>query len=255
VSPAVAIARTELRILRHDPVPIVLLIVMPIVLMCLLSESIGHLLALEGYEDAPGSMQTTPGMACLFGAFSIAIVGFAIFREHGWRTWPRLRAAGVRDAPLLAGKLAVPAGLLALQHLVLFSFAVLVLDFRVDGSEVAVGLLAFGFACMVLCGGLAAAALLHTVQQLNAVTNLGTMVLGGLGGAVVPVAQLPDAVQAIAPLSPVGWAMDGYTDVIIRGEGVSAALAPVAGMMALAVALLGVAAWRLRSGALKRTWG
>jgi hypothetical protein len=95
VSPLRAIVRNELRILRHDPVPLVLLVGMPIVLMALLSQSLGHVLLFEGYDDTPGSMHTAPGMACLFGFFSIAIVGFAIFREHGWRTWPRLRAAGV----------------------------------------------------------------------------------------------------------------------------------------------------------------
>ena len=112
MSPLRAIVRNELRILRHDPVPLVLLIGMPIVLMALLSQSIGHVLLFEGYDDTPGSMHTAPGMACLFGFFSIAIVGFAIFREHGWRTWPRLRAAGVGGPALLFGKLVVPAGLL-----------------------------------------------------------------------------------------------------------------------------------------------
>ena len=126
MSPMRAIVRNELRILRHDPVPLVLLIAMPIVLMALLSQSLGHVLLFEGYDDTPGSMHTAPGMACLFGFFSIAIVGFAIFREHGWKTWPRLRAAGVGGPALLAGKLVVPAGMLVAQHAVLFGFGVLV---------------------------------------------------------------------------------------------------------------------------------
>ena len=85
---------------------------MPIVLMALLSQSLGRVLLFEGYDDTPGSMHTAPGMACVFAFFSIAIVGFAIFREHGWRTWPRLRAAGIGGPALLVGKLTVPAGLL-----------------------------------------------------------------------------------------------------------------------------------------------
>ena len=134
MSPVRAIVRNELRILRHDPVPLVLLVGMPIVLMTLLSQSLGHVLLFEGYDDTPGSMHTAPGMACLFGFFSIAIVGFAIFREHGWRTWPRLRAAGISGPALLAGKLTVPAVLLVLQHVVLFGFGVLALGFKVNGA-------------------------------------------------------------------------------------------------------------------------
>jgi ABC-2 type transport system permease protein len=255
MSPVRAIVRNELRILRHDPVPLVLLIGMPIVLMVLLSQSLGHVLLFEGYDDTPGSMHTAPGMACLFGFFSIAIIGFAIFREHGWRTWPRLRAAGVGGPALFAGKLAVPAGMLVLQHAVLFGFGVGFLGFRVNGAWLAVALLALAFALMILCAGLAAAALLGTVQQLNAVTNLGTMVLGGLGGALVPVRELPTWVQPIAPASPVNWAMEGYRDVILDGAGVADVLPSLAAMTGLAALLVGVALWRLRTDAPKRTWG
>jgi ABC-2 type transport system permease protein len=255
VSPVRAIVRNELRILRHDPVPLVLLIGMPIVLMVLLSQSLGHVLLFEGYDDTPGSMHTAPGMACLFGFFSIAIVGFAIFREHGWRTWPRLRAAGVGGPALFAGKLAVPAGMLVLQHAVLFGFGVGFLGFKVNGAWLAVALLALAFALMILCAGLAAAALLSTVQQLNAVTNLGTMVLGGLGGALVPVRELPHWVQPIAPASPVNWAMEGYRDVILDGAGVADILPSLAAMSGLAMLLVAVALWRLRNDAPKRTWG
>ena len=104
-----SIVRTELRLLRHDPVPAAVLVGMPLVLMTLLSDAMEATLATEGYPDAPGSAQTVPGMACVFASFAIAVVGFAIFREHGWRTWPRLRAAGLSGRALLAGKLAVPA--------------------------------------------------------------------------------------------------------------------------------------------------
>jgi ABC-2 type transport system permease protein len=255
MSPLRAIIRNELRILRHDPVPLVLLIGMPIVLMALLSQSLGHVLLFEGYDDTPGSMHTAPGMACLFGFFSIAIVGFAIFREHGWRTWPRLRAAGVGGPALLAGKLVVPAGLLVLQHAVLFGFGLAFLGFKVNGQWLAVALLALAFATMVLSAGLAAAAALNTVQQLNAVTNLGTMLLGGLGGALVPVMELPKWVQPIAPVSPVNWAMSGYRETILDGGGVGDVMLPLGGMVALAVVLVAFALSRLRLDAPKRTWG
>jgi ABC-2 type transport system permease protein len=255
VSPLRAIVRNELRILRHDPVPLVLLIGMPIVLMALLSQSIGHVLLFEGYDDTPGSMHTAPGMACLFGFFSIAIVGFAIFREHGWKTWPRLRAAGVGGPALLFGKLVVPAGLLLLQHAVLFGFGVVFLGFKVNGEWLAVALIALAFATMVLSAGLAAAAALGTVQQLNAVTNLGTMLLAGLGGALVPVMELPRWVQPASPASPVNWAMEGYRTTILDGGGLADVRLALAAMLGLSFALVAFALWRLRLDAPKRTWG
>ena len=256
MSPLRAIVRNELRILRHDPVPLVLLIGMPIVLMALLSQSLGHVLLFEGYDDTPGSMHTAPGMACLFGFFSIAIVGFAIFREHGWRTWPRLRAAGVGGAARCwPASSSCRRGLLVVQHAVLFGFGLAFLDFKVNGAWLAVVLLALAFATMVLSAGLAAAAALGTVQQLNAVTNLGTMLLArprrraraGHGAAEVG--------PAAVAVSPVNWAMEGYRAVILDGGGVGDVVLPLAGMVGLSVVLVAFALWRLRLDAPKRTWG
>ena len=108
---------------------------------------------------------------------------------------------------------------------------------------------------MVLSAGLAAAAALSTVQQLNAVTNLGTMLLGGLGGALVPVRELPKWVQPFAPISPVNWAMEGYRDTILDGGGVGDVILPLAAMLGLAAVLGAFALWRLRLDVPKRTWG
>ncbi|MBJ7329836.1 MAG: ABC transporter permease [Solirubrobacteraceae bacterium] len=247
--------RTEGRLLRGDPVPAAVLVGMPVILMTLLSSALAATLAAEGYPGAPGSAQTVPGMACVFASFAVGIVGFGIFREHGWRTWSRLRAAGMGGRDLIVGKLAVPAGLLAAQHVVLFGFGVLFLDFAVSGSWLAIVLIAVAFGVMILLAGLAAVALLATVQQVNAVTNLGAMVAGGLGGGFVPVDALPEWVQPIAPISPVYWAMEGYNDAILEGGGVSDVLGPVGVLLGFAVVFGGLALWRLRLDVPKRTWG
>ena len=247
--------RNELRLLRHDPVPAAVLVGMPLVLMTLLSDAMESTLATEGYADAPGSAQTVPGMACVFASFGIAVVGFAIFREHGWRTWPRLRAAGLSGRALLAGKLAVPALLVAAQHVVLFGFGVLFLDLRVSGSWLAVGLIAAAFAALVLTAGLAAAAALSTIQQVNAVTNLGAMALGGLGGGFVPVASLPDWIEPLAPISPVYWAMEGYRSAILDGGGITDVLGPLGVLLAFTAVFAGIAVWRFKLDVPKRTWG
>jgi len=255
VSGSVAVVRNELRLLRHDPVPAVILIAIPVVLMTLLSDAMEGTLAEEGYADAAGSAQTVPGMACVFAFFAIALVGFALFREHGWRTWPRLRAAGLSGRAVLVGKLAVPGGLLVLQAVLLFGFGVLALDLEVTGSWLAVALVAAVFGAMVLVAGLAAAAALGTIQQVNAVTNLGAMVAGGLGGGFVPVSALPPWIEPLAPISPVYWAMEGYRTAVLDGGGVADVLGPVAVFAGFGAAFAAIALWRLRLDVPKRAWG
>jgi len=250
-----ALVRNEARLLRHDPLPAVVLIAMPIVLMSLLTPALRVALRFEGYADATGAEQTVPGMVSVFSYFAVAVVGFALFREHGWRTWWRLRAVGASPGQLLVAKLALPAGMLAAQHVVLFGFGTTVLDLRVAGSWAALALVSVAFVAMVVALGLAAAAALDTIQQVNAVTNLGAMVIGGFGGGFVPVDVLPSWVQPLAPASPTYWAMDGYRAVILRGGGLTDVVTPVLVLAAFAVLFALVALWRLQLDAPKRTWG
>lgn len=251
----VAVVRNELRLLRHDPVPAVVLVGMPIVLMVLLSNAMNLAIADEGYLGVTGSAQTVPGMACVFAFFGAAIVGFAVFREHGWSTWPRLRAAGLSGRTLLVGKLAVPAVLLGLQHVVLFVFGLVFLDLDNAGSWWAIVLVGTCFSVVVLCASLAIVAVLQTVQQVNAVTNLAAMVFGGLGGGFVPVLALPEWVRPIAPVSPVNWAMRGYRSTILDGKGVEAVLGPCGVLLGFAALFSVVALVFLRADQPKRTWG
>lgn len=252
---ALAVARNEARLLRHDPVPPVILVGMPVVLMTLLSPALAAALTLAGYWDVSGAAQTVPGMACVFAFFVAGIVGFAVFREHGWRTWARQRAAGLSGTSLLTGKLIVPAALLAAQLVVLFAFGVLALDLDVTGSWAGVALVGIAYGASVLAAGIALSALASTIQQVNALTSLGAMVLGGLGGGFVPTQTLPEWVQPIAPLSPVYWAMEGYTTAILDGGGVSDVLGPLAVLAAFTAAFAGIALWKFRLDAPKRTWG
>ena len=116
-------------------------------------------------------------------------------------------------------------------------------------------LISLTFGALVLTMGLAAAAALQTIQQVNAVTNLGAMIMGGLGGGFVPVDTLPGLVQPLAPLSPAYWAMEGYREAILEGGGVPQVATPVVVLLAWAVAFGAVAVWRLQLDTPKRTWG
>ncbi len=250
-----AVVRNELRLLRHDPVPAVLLLAMPMVLMALLAPALRLALVAEGYPNASGADQAVPGMVCVFSFFAVALVGFGLFREHGWRTWVRIRAAGIPSGQVLAGKLAVPAGLLALQHLLLFDYGLLFLGLRPTGSRLAVAAVSAAFAAAVLGLALAAAAALATIQQVNAVTNLGAMVLGGIGGGFVPVSVLPSWVRPVAPVSPTYWAMEGYRTAILDGGAVADVARPVVVLAVVAAAAGIFALSRLRLDDPKRTWG
>ena len=45
-----------------------------------------------------------PGATVLFSGFLVGNLGFAIFREHGWGTWERLRSSPLSTTELMVGK-------------------------------------------------------------------------------------------------------------------------------------------------------
>lgn len=247
------VATNELRILRRDPVPIVLLFVMPLLLVVVLNPSAAALLGAAGHPGTPGSAQTIPGMATMFGTFAVAILGFTIFREHGWRTWERLEAAPLAPAGVVAGKVAVPTGLLLAQHLALFTIGALAFDLPLGRAWTGVAAVAVSFTAFVVAAGLAVTALAQTVQQMNALVNTAALALASLGGALVPVSMLPDWLQAAAPLSPLYWALRGYRAVLVEGRGLAAVVPSVLVLLGGAACCVAVAA--ARWGGRKATWG
>lgn len=252
--PSLAIGRHDLRVLRRDPMPVTILVAMPLAVMAFIQPALRFFVAAEGYSDATGAEQAVPGMAILFAFFLPAFVGFGVFHEHAWGTWDRLRASPVSSLQIAIGKVLVPAGAAAVQQAILFGAGVALFHLRIRGSVPALALVIAALTCCLVALGMAMAALCRTVQQVNAIANLGAMIFGGLGGALVPVSLLPAWIQAVAPATPTYWAMHGYRSVILDGAGITGVLLPAAVLLAFAAALALVAVRRLRFDQAK-VWG
>lgn len=243
-----AVTRVQLRIIRSDPWFLVIMFAMPLVVMPLFRQVIGSSLVGAGYDGANGAELVVPGQMVLFGFFVGGSVGFSVYREHGWKTWDRLRSSSASPRSLLAG-FAIPWILI---H-VLYSAAVLVVGgllvgLRLNGgSGLAVVLMLIGYACCVVGLILLATATLRTVNQLNGLQNVGAMLFGGLGGALVPFEGLPGWAQAVAPFTPAYWAMEGHRAVFLEQGTVGDVLIPFGVLMAAAAVLgtLGVARFRV----------
>ena len=89
-------------------------------------------------------------------------------------------------------------------------------------------------------------------QALNAVGNIGAMVLSFLGGAWVPLALLPAGVQTAARLSPSFWASSAV-EAALGANGVTPALLAevstsvgIVALFAVAICAAGLAVGRAR---------
>jgi ABC-2 type transport system permease protein len=255
VPPAsVAIAKQELRILRGDPASLVLLLGMPLVLAVFTLPVYRAILVGQGHTGASGAEQAVPGMAALFGVFTVQFLGLSFFREHGWGTWDRLRASQVPMAEILLGKVFVSVVLLAGQQVVIFTAGALFLGLRIRGSLLALALVGAALSLCLVAFALASVAVFRSMQQLSIVVNIGSLLFAGVGGALVPLSLLPWWTAAAGVVTPVYWAMRGYDAVVLDGAGAGAVLPPVGALLAQTVVLLVVALLRFRVDETKRSW-
>lgn len=230
-----ALVRNELRLLRADPSFFIINTVSPLVVMAFLKSSFRATLAAEGHPGVNGSEQAVPGMAVMFALFLMGSVGIRFFQEHSWGTWDRLRASRASTLELMVGKVTVPLLQVTIQLTVLFVAGGLLYDLHVAGSVLALALVAGGFCLCVVTLGLLFVVLSRTVDQLNAFSNLSAFVMAGIGGALAPIAALPDWARAVAPAAPTYWAMRGFRDVILDGAGVGDVIGGTAVLLTFAL--------------------
>ncbi|MEZ5321902.1 MAG: ABC transporter permease [Microthrixaceae bacterium] len=246
-----AIARHDARILRNDPVFVVVFTIMPIAYMAFTRGAFG-LVDAKG-SGGNGAAQVVPGGAVLFSGFLVGNLGFAVFREHGWHTWERLRATALDTTELMVGKSIVPTATLVFQLAVLLGLGTLLFDLEVAGSWFAFLTVAALLTVMEVTLGFMLLAVCRSVLQLNALTNLGAMLLSGLGGALTPVQTLPTWAQHLAPATPAYWAMRGFRSTV-DGGGFAEIAAPAAVLLGFSLTFALIAAKAFSVEAAKVSW-
>ncbi|ARZ72343.1 ABC transporter permease [Streptomyces sp. HU2014] len=249
-----ALVRQDARLLVRDPSPLIVRTVMPLLIMSFMQPLFRAALRADDVRGATGAEQAVPGMAVMFLFFLVNIVGFAMFREHGWNTWDRLRAGPARPFELVAGRLVVPLAVAVVQLAVVFAAGGLLFGLRVTGSYLALVLVGVPLALCVVLVGMALVALCRTISQLSVFANLLALLFAGLGGALTPQSALPDWARPLAPGVPSYWAMRGFTTVILDGGGVGAVLLPAGVLCAFAAGLTAVTLAFFRTEHRKLSW-
>jgi len=250
------VLRNELRLVKADPLVVVLLMFMPLVIISILKSTMGASLMASGQSDVTGAEQVVPGQALLFGFFLTSFIGLTFFREHGWGTWDRLRVSRATRFDIIVAK-TLPWVVVGLTQLIaLFFLGWLLFDLNVDGANDAVGILIVSvcWSIFVGCFAVAMVALLPSIQLVSAVSNLGAMVFSAIGGALVPSAQLPGWARALGPFIPTHWAMRGFDAIFLDGEGVAGVIGPCVILLAFAVGFGILAHTRFKFDAVKTSW-
>lgn len=219
-----AITLNELRLLRADPYPFVLLVLMPLGFLAFVS---------DGLVGGPG--QSVPGILTLFAFLGLYNVGLAFFREHGWGTWERLRMLPVTMPQIMVGKIAPLVGMYLVQSTVLLLAGYWFFGMPMNGAAATLVVVVLVVIAAMSALGLLLVAFCRTMNQVAAAANVGGLVLAGLGGALAPVSSFPGWAQALARISPVYWALLALRGVMIEGDSLSEVAGPLVVLLAIAV--------------------
>lgn len=233
--------RHNFALLVHEPGPVLSRIGMPLVLIAVLQP-----LYTAALGDR-GPTQVVTGMLILFSMLALSIISGGILTERSWHTIDRLRATPAGAAQIILGK-AVPYGaVVVVQQAIVIGYGAFLLGMPIRQPGLLM-LTVLTWAATLLCAGAALATVIRSHAELAAVTDLGALFLTALSGAVVPLALMPGWLQTLAPASPGYWALAGL-HAGFTGDP-AAALRSIAVLLAMAVALGAVAAWRINRG-----WG
>lgn len=199
-------------------------------------------------ENVGGFQVSVPGNAVLFGFFLALTVALSYSEERASGTWRRLTAAPVHRATLLVATL-VPWLIIGLaQMAVLFGIGALAFGMRVGGSVLALIVLTVAVVACAVSLGLFIASFGGSQKQIGSIGSISLLVMGLLGGAMVPRMIMPEAMQQIGLATPHAWALEGYYELLIRDGSGLADIVPSIG------AVLGFAAVFATIGALRFRW-
>lgn len=250
--PAVALVRHELRQFARDPSLLVFFVGLPLALAAFLEPAFEPLVASE-LPGGSGADHAVPGMTVMFALFVIVYTGFGLFREHGWRTWDRLRMLHDGGLSILAGKAVVPFLLVLAQFTVMGLVGSLVFDVERRGGTAAGVVLVGAFAAFLVTCGLLLATVCRTIEQMSAISGLLAVTMAALGGAIVPVDSIASWARPLAPASPAYWAMQGL-QVVIGGGSTGRVLTCSAALLGFAAACVVLTLLRFDATGTKTSW-
>lgn len=186
-----------------------------------------------------------PSMAIFFLFFTVSFGARSVLAERRQGTMRRLLASAAPPGGVLAGK-ALAAFTLGTASMLVMWLATTVVFGADWGDPVAVVALtvssvlsAIGITALVIT-------LAKTDEQAEGYSSLVVFTLALLGGNFIYLAQLPELLQRAALLTPNGWALRGFVDLVADGGGLATVALPVAVTLSVGLVTGALALYRAR---------
>lgn len=157
----------------------------------------------------------------------------------------RMLAAPIGITTIVIGEILGRFGVAMVQGL--FIVFLSALAFGVPwGDPLAAGMVVVVFALVGTGAAMVVGVFANDVDQAGALGVMAGMLLGALGGAMVPLEIFPEPMRSIAYLTPQAWAIQALRTVGLREGGVADILTELAVLLVFAMGLVALGTWRFR---------
>jgi len=189
----------------------------------------------------PGFAQSTAGTAVMFMLFGVGAIAASLLREMHKGTASRLLLSGATASEILLSKSLYAVFLGSFQLSIMMVFGWLVFGLQIYDHPGALLLMIVVTAIAMSAVGLVISAFARTEEQAAGLQVVIVLSMSAIGGAMVPSFLIPEFVRVFAKFTPVHWAMQGFTDIFWRQNGVSGILEECLILLGMALIMFTVA--------------
>ena len=219
-------------------------------LITLTQSAPGSLAESEHEAQFTGIQVAVPGFAVLFIFIAAQVTAQSVFEEKKYGSFRRLLAAPMSKSSLLLGKMVLNFTIALIQLALIFAVAMFI--FPLLGLEkltlgydpLALVLLCLLVATCSTCLGVLIAALARTENQIGGLSTVLIWGMGILGGAMVPLFLMSDALDTLGKLVPQYWAVKGFYNLLVLSGGLADVALPLLMLLGFSVLFFGVGLWR-----------
>ncbi len=205
------------------------------------------------YNKIPSAVQQSVPAWLVFSMFFIVIpLSNTFISERGQGTLMRLKSMNVSRVYLILGKMIPYLIINAVQVIIMIAIGVYVVPLC-GGTALTLGkslkglmliAAAVSFSAISLALFIASAA--RTTEQATTIGGVLNIILGALGGLMIPKFAMPGFMQELADISPMSWGLEGFLDIFLRNGGVSDVLTKSLALFLFGIVMLALTIILLR---------
>ncbi len=198
-------------------------------------------------DDIPNSTQQSVPSWIVFGMFfMITPISTVFINERKQNTLSRLSSMNVPVFLIILAKV-VPylfiAQIQAFLMLWVGMFVVPLFDtpaLSVGGSYGAFVFMSLAVSICATSLAILIAVLSKSSEQASTTGGILTILLGAIGGVMVPKFIMPPFMQTLADISPMSWGLDGFLKIFLKSGGVSMVMSEATMLMVFAIVIFAI---------------